>query len=290
VTTSEQQAVPVEQETMAQPGFVVWHSSEEDGGPDVGITVGLGDGKMLWIGERSGREGNGMGLLVYGDQAIDGNASLGEYDEIRDLIEKHVAPAFSRLAATSLHDMQITPSVRELGSPCENCGKPVEAGQLILYYDDVGEMHADCENPFSLEYDPPKDASPEPMILLGSPMVHVPLALIAPDRLAGAGKPIDATQTREAHAPWVPRIGDPVRVSPSDEYQADWARMNLWVAGLSVDDHGRGIDVTVSEQWPIPSRHSREYMGQTDGFLIARTDGRPDSLEPRTVVPAGDAA
>ncbi|MES3054939.1 hypothetical protein O6V14_04785 [Sphingomonas faeni] len=77
---------------------------------------------------------------------------------------------------------------RELGCPCENCGKPVEAGQLILYYDDVGEMHADCENPFSLDYEPPKDDAPEPVILLGSPMVHVPLALVAKD----------ATQTREA--------------------------------------------------------------------------------------------
>lgn len=117
VATREQQAVPVAQEAMVQPGFVVWHSSEEDGGPDVGITVGLGDGKMLWIGERSGREGDGMGLLVYGDQAIDANASLGEYDEIRDLIEQHVAPALSRLAATSLHDMQITPS---LPLPCKS--------------------------------------------------------------------------------------------------------------------------------------------------------------------------
>jgi hypothetical protein len=86
---------------MTRPGYVVWHSSEEDGGPDVGITVGLGDGKMLWVGERSGREGDGMGLLVYGDKSIDANASLGEYDEIRDLVEHHIAPALSRLASVS---------------------------------------------------------------------------------------------------------------------------------------------------------------------------------------------
>ncbi|NII59806.1 hypothetical protein [Sphingomonas aerolata] len=101
IDTTDQQAVKVAQETMTQPGYVVWHSSEEDGGPDVGITVGLGDGKMLWVGERSGREGDGMGLLVYGDKSIDANASLGEYDEIRDLIEHHVAPALSRLASVS---------------------------------------------------------------------------------------------------------------------------------------------------------------------------------------------
>lgn len=68
---------------------------------------------------------------------------------------------------------------RELGAPCENCQKPVEVGQLVVCYDDVGEMHADCDNPFSLEYAPPKDPAPEPVILLGSPMRHVPLALLS---------------------------------------------------------------------------------------------------------------
>lgn len=31
-------------------GHVVWHCSEEDGGPDVGMTLGLG-GAALWVGE-----------------------------------------------------------------------------------------------------------------------------------------------------------------------------------------------------------------------------------------------
>jgi len=81
--------------------------------------------------------------------------------------------------------------------------------------------------------------------------------------------------------PWVPRIGDPVKVPASNDFFGDYEHTQLWVAGLSLDDRGRGIDVTVSEQWPVPSRHSRDYMGQTDGFLIARTDGVPDDLEPR---------
>lgn len=101
VDTTDQQAVTVAQEAMTRPGYVVWHSSEEDGGPDVGITVGLGDGKMLWVGERTGREGDGMGLMVYSEKAVDANASVGEYDEIRDLLEQHVAPALSRLASVS---------------------------------------------------------------------------------------------------------------------------------------------------------------------------------------------
>lgn len=31
-------------------GHVTWHSSDEDSGPDVGMTIGLGDGRMLWVG------------------------------------------------------------------------------------------------------------------------------------------------------------------------------------------------------------------------------------------------
>lgn len=80
-------------EQHANPGCVVWHSSEEDGAPDVGITVGLGNGKMLWLGERTEKEGGGMGFLIYGATSILASADLGEYDEIRALIEQHVAPA-----------------------------------------------------------------------------------------------------------------------------------------------------------------------------------------------------
>lgn len=100
----------------------------------------------------------------------------------------------------------------------------------------------------------------------------------------------DATQTREAEA-WVPRIGDPVKVSDSCEYSADWQRTELWVAGLAVDERCRGVNVTVTEQWPIPHRFvGRNYMGHTDGFLVARTDGKPDDLEPRAALSARDAA
>lgn len=32
-------------------GFITWHCSEEDGGPDVGIELGLGGGRTLYAGE-----------------------------------------------------------------------------------------------------------------------------------------------------------------------------------------------------------------------------------------------
>lgn len=37
--------------TESTLGHVIWHSSDEDSGPDVGISIGLGGGKTLWIGE-----------------------------------------------------------------------------------------------------------------------------------------------------------------------------------------------------------------------------------------------
>ena len=57
--TAEQIARKAEQMTDKQdavtlvPGQQRWHSTEEDGGPDVGIEIGLPDGSMLWAGEIS---------------------------------------------------------------------------------------------------------------------------------------------------------------------------------------------------------------------------------------------
>jgi hypothetical protein len=38
---------------IEQRGAITWLSSDEDGGPDCGIVVGLGDGRSLHIGEIS---------------------------------------------------------------------------------------------------------------------------------------------------------------------------------------------------------------------------------------------
>ena len=53
---------------MADPdytelGKVTWASSDEDSGPDVGMMLGLGDGKSMWVGEISRR--------AYGDAETD---------------------------------------------------------------------------------------------------------------------------------------------------------------------------------------------------------------------------
>lgn len=69
-------------------------------------------------------------------------------------------------------------SGREQGPPCENCGKPVEAGQVVIPWDDAGEMHANCDRPFDLHVEPCAD-TPSPVVLLGSPMRQIPLAALA---------------------------------------------------------------------------------------------------------------
>lgn len=43
-------------------GKITWLSSDEDGGPDVGLILGLGDGASLYVGEISNRELRDQGL------------------------------------------------------------------------------------------------------------------------------------------------------------------------------------------------------------------------------------
>lgn len=79
-------------------GGITWHSSEEDGGPDVGVSVYLGEGRRLWCGEVSrslfeecdGAEWfpNDMGcFLVYYDPAPRLLAKVGDYDQAREFID-----------------------------------------------------------------------------------------------------------------------------------------------------------------------------------------------------------
>ena len=75
---------------------------------------------------------------------------------------------------------------------------------------------------------------------------------------------------------WCPRIGEEVRVSESYlELYGEWRDLPLWVTGVQSERHGVGINVTVTEQWPLESR----TYGDTDGFYIGR-DHSPDQLAP----------
>lgn len=51
---------------------------------------------------------------------------------------------------------------------CEGCGKPVRRGQFVNAYDDVGEVHVDCANPWAT----PKPDDLPIYVLLGDPLVR----------------------------------------------------------------------------------------------------------------------
>jgi len=79
-------------------GGVTWHSSEDDGGPDVGVSLYLGDGKRLWCGEISRDlydscrgfdyfDGDGGRFLVFYDPSPRLLAKIGDYDQAREFIE-----------------------------------------------------------------------------------------------------------------------------------------------------------------------------------------------------------
>lgn len=84
---------------------------------------------------------------------------------------------------------------------------------------------------------------------------------------------------------WVPHIGERVEVTDDTPDARDWGALPLWVAGVRAHDSGDGLDVTVSEQWPIPSRVSGRYIGQTDGFCVGASRS-PDMLRPLQSPPA----
>jgi len=67
MTRSPTSGVPREPDE-SEFGRVTWHSSEEDGGPDVGLMLGLGDGRAMWVGEisRHAHEEGGEAVAALG--------------------------------------------------------------------------------------------------------------------------------------------------------------------------------------------------------------------------------
>lgn len=65
-------------------------------------------------------------------------------------------------------------STRDLveADTCEACGRPIIPGHVVQLFDDVGEVHIDCDRPFAFSsYD-------KAMILAGDPMRLFPLATL----------------------------------------------------------------------------------------------------------------
>jgi hypothetical protein len=99
-------------------GHVICHSSDEDGAPDVGITLGLGGGYALWVGELLNRDGANCGFVLHGPNHIREVAPLPdstEWDAIAQFIREHVGPALARASgAAASGDVAVTPSDQEL--------------------------------------------------------------------------------------------------------------------------------------------------------------------------------
>lgn len=71
----------------------------------------------------------------------------------------------------------------EKGTNCEGCGRPVQVGQCVMLYDDVGEVHADCADPWRVVR---TDEADQPTFLLvGRPMILLDTAIV-PKRKATA--------------------------------------------------------------------------------------------------------
>lgn len=137
-------------------GQVQWHGSDEDSGPDVGILIRLTGDRELWLGERSEKEGGGVGLLVYGEKEILANADLGEYDEIREVLEQYVAPALASAAAVPAaaerfrHVKRGTEYAIVGRASLQNAGAVAlsEAACMVIYRGDDGKLWAREESEF----------------------------------------------------------------------------------------------------------------------------------------------
>lgn len=86
----------------SERGVVTWHSSDKDSGPDVGLSIGLGDGRVLYVGEVSkdmadrsdAPDDFGWHLVLYPEAETFAKFHDGEKAaEFFDLMQRLLAPA-----------------------------------------------------------------------------------------------------------------------------------------------------------------------------------------------------
>lgn len=95
---------------MTERGHVTWHSSEDDGPPDCGYSVGMGDGRMLYIGEMpstSLNEDPGAALL-----GSDGGWWMVVYEKNRSrvigkVVDQYAADELVQLVCASLENSKV---------------------------------------------------------------------------------------------------------------------------------------------------------------------------------------
>ena len=106
-------------------GRVTWLSSEEDGGPDVGVVLGLGEGRSLFIGELPN-----ITLQEHGLDPNDGSWWLSMYEPDDHIIlgpvrnEDGARDVFDRLFAVLQQSLRLTQALAEAEAALEKIASP----------------------------------------------------------------------------------------------------------------------------------------------------------------------
>lgn len=79
MTDNQTTAPLVYAEPSTERGAVTWHSSGPDEGPDVGLSLGLGNDRLLWVGELPDRDG--WGLAIYHEVKDGERTDFGTFDD-----------------------------------------------------------------------------------------------------------------------------------------------------------------------------------------------------------------
>ncbi|WP_294189019.1 hypothetical protein [uncultured Sphingomonas sp.] len=125
-----------------QLGHVIGACSEDDGVPDIGVSIGLGEGSMLWLGELLKRDGGDIGFVFHGPNGQRHVAPIWpscEWQDVADLLRHHVAPILARLSfPVSGTDMVMVPR--------EPTGAMIAAGKAeVVIYADCGASERDAD-------------------------------------------------------------------------------------------------------------------------------------------------
>lgn len=128
-------------------GRVVWHSSDEDSGPDVGVTVGLGQGRALWFGEISKKmhEEEGVEAAELGDHfgtwiiLYDDNKPRGEQATVIGKAIPYVATDVCDAISASLRASVVPAPAATPGVQINRTDVFKFAGQLLAEIDDLIE-------------------------------------------------------------------------------------------------------------------------------------------------------
>jgi len=137
------------------------HCSEDDGVPDVGVSLGLGCGKAIWIGELLTRDGATCGMVFHDGtkRTVAPFADGTDWQAVADILRYHIAPALAALPPTGGSGCVVVP--REVlpemigrlhlgdtasdGERLCSHSHPVPAGHPLYWPERMGEYPDDVD-------------------------------------------------------------------------------------------------------------------------------------------------